>query len=133
MGEDFDPLTTDSKSAALSQRGILGVMAVVVAGGAFLGFAFQGTRFGVGVLFGGLLAFLNYLWLDRSTRAVFDNTAVNSAGWLAVKYILRYVGIGAMLLLVYLTGVLPITAVIAGLGAFALAVVVQGVKSIFKS
>lgn len=133
MGESIDPLTTDNSVKPLSHKGILTVMAAVVIAGAVLGFALQGTRFGIGISFGGVLAFVNYFWLERSTRAIFDNTAVNSAGWLAVKYILRYVAIGAVLLLICLTGVLPVTAVIVGLGAFAIAVVIQGLKNIFTS
>lgn len=136
MGENLDPLTTDGGEKPLlpiSHRGILVVMATVVITGAILGFALQGTRFGVGILFGGVLAFANYLWLDRSTKAIFDNAAISSAGWLAAKYILRYVAIGAVLLLIYLTGVLPVTAVMAGLAAFAVAVVIEGLKNIFKS
>lgn len=108
-------------------------MATVVIAGATLGFALQGTRFGVGILFGGVLAYANYLWLERSTRAIFDNTVISSTGWLAAKYILRYVAIGSVLLLIYLTGVLPVAAVIAGLAAFAVAVVIEGLKNIFKS
>ena len=133
MGENLDPLITDSGVKPISHRGILVVMAAVAIAGALLGFVLQGTRFGVGILFGGVLAFINYLWLERTTRLVFENTAVSSAGWLAAKYILRYVAIGAVLLLIYLTGVLPVTAVIAGLAAFAVAVVIQGLMNIFKS
>lgn len=136
MGENLDPLITDSGVKPISHRGILVVMAAVAIAGALLGFVLQGTRFGVGILFGGVLAFINYLWLERSTRLVFENTVPtsrDSAGWLAAKYILRYVAIGAVLLLIYLTGVLPVTAVIAGLAAFAVAVVIQGLMNIFKS
>lgn len=133
MGEDIDPLTTGSSIEPLSHRGILAVMAAVVVAGALLGSALQGTRFGIGVLFGGVLAFANYLWLERSTRAIFDNAAISSAGWLATKYILRYVALGAVLLAVHMTDVLPVIAVIAGLGAFAVAVVIKGLKDIFKS
>ncbi len=127
MHEETDPL------AIVSHRGILIIMAVIVAAGAVAGLIFAGPRFGIGVLFGGLLAFGNYLWLDRSTRAIFQPDAVRSAGLLAAKYILRYVAIGGVLLLVYLTGALPIPAVILGLGAFAIAVVVQGLKNIVSS
>jgi hypothetical protein len=133
VGEKIDPLTTDRNADSMSTRGIAGVMAAVAVAGALLGFVLQGKRFGVGILFGGVLAFINYFWLERSTRAVFENTAVSSSGWLAAKYILRYVAIGAVLLLIYLTGVLPVTAVIAGLAAFAVAVVIQGLKNIFQS
>lgn len=136
MGENIDPLVTDSKTERLSHRGILVSMGLIVLVGAFIGYAFQGLRFSLGIVIGGLLALGNYLWLDRSTRAIFDtaaSTGPHSAAWLAVKYILRYMVMGAVLLLIYLTDAFPVTAVIAGLGAFAAAVVIEGLKNIFTS
>ena len=133
MGEDLDPLTTGSNSAAISHGGILILMAVLIGAGTLAGFAFGGTRFGFGVLFGGVLAFANYLWLDRSTRAIFSDAGTASTGILAVKYILRYAALGAVLLGVYLTDAVPVAAVILGLAAFAFAVVLQGLKNIISS
>ena len=131
MGEDIDPLTTDN--GAMSHRGILIIMAVLVIVGSAAGFAARGKLFGVGVLFGGVLAFANYFWLDRVTKAMFSGDAIYSTGILAAKYILRYAAIGLVLLAVHMTGALPIAAVIAGLAAFAFAVVIQGLRSIFTS
>lgn len=133
MNEDYDPLTTESTVTPISHRGILRVMAVLIGIGAIAGFAFGGVGFGVGVLFGGVLSFANYLWLERSTRAIFSQTAAASTGILAVKYILRYAAIGLVLLLIYWTGAFPVAAVILGLAAFSFAVVVQGLKNIFSS
>lgn len=133
MGEDFDPLTTDTATALVSHRGILIVMAVLVAAGTLAGFAFGGAWFGLGVLVGGLLSFVNYFWLERSTRAIFDQTASSSTSLLAAKYILRYAAMGLFVLAIYKTGVLPVAAVILGLGAFAFAVVLQGLKNIISS
>ena len=131
MGEDIDPLTTDN--GAMSHRGILIIMAVLVIVGSAAGFAVRGTLFGVGVLFGGVLAFANYFWLDRVTKAMFSGDVITSTGILAAKYIMRYAALGLVLLAVHLTGALPIAAVIAGLAAFAFAVVIQGLRSIFTS
>jgi hypothetical protein len=133
MGEATDPLTTDSTTAAITHGGLLIVMAALVGVGTLAGFVFAGGRFGFGVLFGGVLAFANYLWLDRSTRAIFSQTAMASSGILAAKYILRYVVLGLVLLVVYLTEALPLAAVILGLAAFAIAVVLQGLKNIISS
>jgi hypothetical protein len=133
MGEELDPLTTGSNSAALSHGGILIMMAGLVGTGTLAGFVFGGSRFGFGVLFGGVLAFANYLWLDRSTRAIFNENVTASTGMLAVKYILRYVVLGAVLLLVYMTDAVPVAAVLLGLGAFAIAVVLTGLKNIISS
>lgn len=131
MHEDIDPLEAGGR--AVSHRGILMTMAVIVAAGAAAGLIFAGPRFGIGVLFGGLLAFGNYFWLESVTRAIFRPDAVISAGLLAAKYVFRYVAIGGVLLLVYLTGAFPMPAVILGLSAFAIAVVVQGLKNIVSS
>lgn len=133
MGEVTDPLTSGSDTAAISHGGILVMMVVLVGVGSLAGFVFGGTRFGFGVLFGGVLAFANYFWLDRSMKAIFSQAAVASAGILAAKYILRYVALGLVLLAVYITGAVPVAAVIIGLGAFAFAVVLQGLKNIISS
>ncbi|MFM9905967.1 MAG: ATP synthase subunit I [Pyrinomonadaceae bacterium] len=132
MSEDIDPLTIESTPTPISHRGILIVMAGVVAAGAVAGFVFGGVNFGFGVIFGGILSFANYFWLERSTRAMFDQAVLASTGLLAAKYILRYVAIGAVLLLVYVTNAFPVAAVILGLSAFAFAVVIQGLKNIFS-
>ncbi len=131
MHEDIDPSATGGR--AVSHRGILAAMAMIVVAGAAAGLVLAGPRFGLGVLFGGLLAFGNYFWLDRVTRAIFRPDAVTSAGIVAAKYILRYLAIGGVLLLVYWTGAMPMPAVILGLSAFAIAIVAQGFKNIVSS
>lgn len=133
MGEELDPLTTEEQIATISHRGILIVMTVVIAISTVLGFAFGGTAFGLGVIFGGVLSFANYFWLEHSTRAIFENAETASTGLLAAKYILRYVALGSVLLIVYLVDAVPVAAVIVGLSAFALAVVFQGLKNIISS
>lgn len=128
MAEDNDPVTTEV--AAISHSGILIIMAALVAVGTIAGFALGGSRFGIGVIFGGILSFANYFWLKRSTRAMFQPAAIATSGILAAKYILRYVALGGILLLIFLTEAVPMTAVLLGLAAFAFAVVIQGLKNI---
>ena len=130
MGEDLEPLTA---VPVISHRGILIIMAVVVVLACVCGFVFGGSRFGIGVIFGGVLSFANYFWLERSTRAMFQPNAIATSGILAAKYIFRYVVIGGVLFLVFMTQAMPITAVILGLSAFAIAVVLQGMKNIISN
>ena len=130
MGEDLEPLTA---VPVISHRGILIIMAGVVVLASVCGFVFGGSRFGIGVIFGGVLSFANYFWLERSTRAMFQPYAIATSGILAAKYIFRYVVIGGIVFLVFLTGAMPITAVILGLSAFALAVVIQGMRNIISN
>jgi hypothetical protein len=108
-------------------------MGIVVAVAAAAGFAFGGAGFGTGVIIGGVLAYVNYLWLDRSTRAIFADNTTASTTILAAKYILRYAVLGGVLFLIYMTGVIPVASVILGLSAFAVAVVIEGIKNIFTS
>ena len=64
---------------------------------------------------------------------MFQPYAIATSGILAAKYIFRYVVLGGIVFLVFLTGAIPITAVILGLSAFALAVVIQGMKNIISN
>lgn len=108
------------------------MMAALVALGTIAGLLFQGARFGTGVVFGGVLSSVNYLWLDRSTRGMLgEPTPMATTGILAMKYFLRYAAILGILVLIFWTDVLPVTAVILGLSAFAFAVVAEGLRSIF--
>ena len=109
------------------------MMAGLVVLGTVLGLILGGSRFGLGVLFGGGLSFVNYLWLDRSTRGMLgEPTPMATTGILTMKYFLRYAAILGILVLIFWTDILPVTAVILGLSAFAFAVVAQGLKSIFS-
>lgn len=133
MGEDPESLTTGRGPALIERRGILLMMSAILGLAVVIAGISQGVHFAFGVLFGGVLAFVNYLWLDRSTKAIFTSEIGRSTGLLAAKYILRYAVIGGILLLIYLTGVLPVVAVILGLSIFALAVVAAGLRSIFSN
>lgn len=135
MSDEFDPLTADEGlPAQLSHRRILILMCVTIGLGSVAGTAFGTPGFGVGIAVGGLLAFANYLWQQRSTRALFERAAAGERSvLLAGKYILRYVAIGSVVAFFYITGALPVPAVILGLAAFTFAVVVEGLISIFSS
>ncbi len=135
MGDGSDPLTeSGSLPHEITKRRLLLWMAAFVIVAALAGFAFGPARFGWGILVGGVLAFANFFWLDRSTRSIFagaNNGIMPSL--LAVRYILRYVALGLVLWLIYETDVVPVVAAIVGLSAFALAVVADGMYGIFSS
>jgi hypothetical protein len=134
MGEESPALPTDEPAkAAISHRRLLIEMAVLTALGCVVGFIFGGIRFGIGVLFGGGLAFLNYFWLKRSTASIFEKAiSGSSARFVSLRFISRYIAIGLVILAVYFSGAVPVSAVILGLAAFAFAVVVDGLISIFR-
>ena len=134
MGEETHLSQGPQNVAEISHRRILFEMAAIVIVAAVIGAVFGSVRFATGVLIGGMLAFANYFWLRGSTGSLFRRVAAGgTTGWPAVGFLLRYIAIGLVLLAVYLSKVLPIEAVILGLASFALAVVLDGTISIFRS
>lgn len=135
MGEESEPLPAEATMpATVSHSRLLVEMAGLIIAAAAVGFAFAGKRFGFGVLLGGALSLLNYFWLKRLMAAIFEKALSGGrARFLPLRFILRYVAIGLVLLVIYFSDVIPVAAVILGLAAFALAVMVDGIYSIFTS
>lgn len=133
MSDEPELLTTETGPREISNRSILVLMGALIVLGSVAGAAAVSFRFGLGVLLGGLLAALNYAWLNSSLKALFSGEASTRTVLLALKYVLRYIIIGVVLFAVYATDAVPVVAVIAGLASFAIAVVIQGLKNIFTS
>jgi len=130
MGEDTQPLTTEGELRR-SNRGILVAMFGVVVVLAVASAVIYGLRASIGVALGGVLAWLNFRWLDSSTRAIMVDPLTATTSILAMKYVARYLVIAAVLMAIWYYDLLPVAAVIAGLASFAVAVVLRGLKSIF--
>jgi len=135
MSDSTEPVAGESQpSATISNRRLLAEMVVITLVVSVTGLMAASGRFFAGVLFGGALALVNFLWLDRSLAAVFKAATEGvKPRFLAVRYILRYVVIGVVLLGIYLTDALPVVAVIIGLASFAFAVVFDGIISILRN
>ena len=134
MSEEFEPVEAEQQPAAMSHSRILILMAVLVVLGSLAGMIFISLRFGSGVLIGGGLSFANYYWLKRTLRGIFEKARHGGRPRLfAFGYIVRYIVFGFILGIIYLSQAIPVTAVIAGLGSFAIAVVIEGFLRIFNS
>jgi len=130
MGEESEPLTTEAELRH-SNSGILPLMFAVVGLMTLSALAAYGVRAAIGVLVGGVLAWLNFRWLDTSTRAIMIDPLTATTSILAIRFVLRYVLIAAVVGFIWYYDLLPVVAIIAGLASFALAVVFRGLKSIF--
>lgn len=128
MGEESPPSVQQTETLRpVSHERILLIMAVLGIAGAILGFAFESLAFGLGILIGTGLAFANYYWLKGSLRRIF--LAAESGErptMLAGKYFLRYVFLALIVGVIYITGLVPIIALIIGLAGFSSAVVIEG-------
>ena len=137
MSEDSEQIPEEQPSTVqtLSHRRILTLMALAALLGSIAGFIFDGLSFGIGVLIGGALSLVNYYWLKRSLKVVFDNIAQEGEQpqFLAGRYFLRYLTFGAVLTVVYLTKTVPIIAVLLGLASFALAIIFEAIIRLFNS
>ena len=112
---------------------ILLIMPILGILGSIAGAVFHSLAFGIGILTGTLLAFVNYYWLQYSLRKVFANAVEGEKPKLSVlRYVSRYLALAAVIAVIYVTGVLPVIPVILGMCTFALAVVVDGIIRIFQ-
>ena len=134
MSEDIEPSDSETGSVrSLSHERILRIMAVIGIAGAIAGIALNSLSFGLGILFGTILAFVNYYWLTSSLRKMFAAAASGERSrMIAVKYFLRYVVLAIVVAVIYVTGLVSIVALILGLGAFGFAVVIDGLIRMFS-
>ena len=135
MGEDVKSSEIDKDNfKQLSHIRILWIMGLVAFLGAVCGVIFESLIFGIGVLLGGFLSFVNYYWLKQTLKSIFSVAESGVKPKLfAGSYILRYMIFALVLALIYLSNTVSIIAVIAGLSSFAIAVMLEGVLRIFTS
>lgn len=135
MGEDIKSSEINEDSfKQLSHTRILWIMGLVVVFSAVLGVIFESLIFGIGILVGGILSFVNYYWLKRSLKSIFSVAKSGiKPNLFTGSYILRYMIFGIVLALIYLTKTVSIVAVILGLSSFAIAVMLEGILRIFSS
>lgn len=134
MSENSEPAIEVQTVQPLSHKRILILMAVAALSGSVLSSVFISISFGVGVLIGGGLSLVNYYWLKRSLKIIFDKAVEGEPPrFLAGKYFLRYLTFGAILAIVYLTKWVPVVAVLLGLASFALAIIFEAIIRLFNS
>ena len=133
MSGDAEPVLEANKAIEPpSHRRILVLMAVIGVIGSMAGFAYISAAFALGVLIGTAFAFVNYFWLKRSLKGIFEVAASGEKPRMLVgKYFLRYLLLGVVIAVIYATGSIPIVAVILGMAGFGFAVVVEGFIRIF--
>lgn len=137
MSEVSEPVASEENQSApqLSHGRILRIMAVVLMIAVAVSLIYARRDFTLGLIIGGILAFVNYYWLKFSLKSLFDRVTAKGEKprFLAAKYFLRYATLGAVVGVVYFTKIASVVAVLLGLSIIALAVVVEGFIRIFTS
>jgi len=136
MSDDSDIVITEQPAPPpISHWRILWMMGLVAVVASSAGFIYASWQFGSGVVLGGVLSFINYYWLKVSLKRLFDNAVAHGEKprFLAVRYFARYLTLGAILTIVFLTHTIPVVAVILGLSSFALAIMIEGFIRLFST
>lgn len=136
MSEASDSITPEQPATpSISHRRILWTLGAVTVIGGLAGFIFESPQFGLGFFFGGILAFVNYYWLKISLKRIFDSVIADGGNprFLAIRHFGRYLTLGVILAIVFLTHIVPVIAVVLGLASFAVAIVIEGLILIFSS
>lgn len=135
MSDETEPIVppqTDVKP--LSHIRILKIMGVIGIAGGILGALLVSMHFGIGVVAGTALAFMNYYWLKYSLKKVFDLAAETGERprLLGLKYFGRYLLLAAIVAILYATNAVSIIGLILGMGSFGFAVVFEGLFNIIS-
>jgi hypothetical protein len=125
-----DPITERDQGAL--ERRIFRVMIVTVLVASILSAVLGPWRFTAGLILGGALSLLNYGWLHSSVAAILNlNVAEGKASARSLRHLLRYLVIGAVVILSYQLQLVSLPATIAGLCAFVPALFVEASRQFY--
>src|SRR4026207_2212709 len=86
-------------------------------------------RVTTGLLMGGLLALFSHRWLKNSAGAAIQLSAAGGpAAWKLALFVLRYVVIAAVIFAAYTLNLVSLTAVLAGMSSFVVAIFVEAFR-----
>ncbi len=110
-------------------RNIFAVVAVAVVIAALT----ADLKFMLGLVLGGALALLNYKWLHSSLRAVLAAGSQKAPPGTLIKFVVRWLVIAAVAWAANKTGYFDAVAILAGLFAPAVAVMIEAAYATYKS
>ncbi len=121
----------EQQDAGLHSR-IFRNMALATAVAVLASLPFGNWRVTTGLLLGGLLSLFNHRWLTNSANAAFGTLAHGEKPRMKVaQYVLRYVVIGVAVFAAYKLNVVSLTATIAGLSAFVVALFIEALRELY--
>lgn len=135
MSEDTESVVhQEDVERQLSLNRILLIMAAIGLVGSIAGFAFVSPGFGVGIVLGTVLGFINLYWMKRGVAGIIGLAVQGEVpGFLAAKYFLRYLLLGLIVWAAWATRLIPVGAILLGMTMFAFAIVIEGFIRILLS
>ena len=135
MSEDRDPVDTDQQLTTTPRNErILVILAVLSVGGSIAGAALVSARFGLSLLVGCVLAFVNYYWMQRSLKKIFSKAAEgNKPTFLGAGYFIRYLVLGCVVAFFYVSQLLSVAGILIGMAGFGFAVLIEGFLRVFNT
>jgi len=109
-------------------RNIFGVVAIAVV----IATLTADLKFMLGLVLGGALALLNYKWLHSSLRAVLAAGSQKAPPGTIIKFVVRWLVIAAVAWAANKTGYFDAVAILAGLFAPAVAVMIEAAYATYK-
>jgi len=110
-------------------RNIFVVIAIAVLTAA----VFADLKFVFGLVVGGMLALLNYRWLHSSLRAALAGGEKKAPPGTTMKFVVRWLVIAAVVYAASLTGYVDAAAILIGLFAPALAIMIEAVYVTYRT
>lgn len=95
------------------------------------GFLFYTAPVGLGILAGGSIAIINFVWQRRTLRQLLDHQIAPSAGSAAVRYLLRLSITAVMLYAILTSGRFSIIALLVGLSVIVAVIIALTLYSAF--
>lgn len=135
MSEDTDPAGSDQQlTTPPRNERILMILAVLSVGGSIAGAAAVSARFGLGILVGCVLAFVNHYWMQRSLKKIFSDVREGEKPrFLGAGYFVRYLVLGSVVAFFYVLDLLPISGILFGMAGFGFAILIEGFLRVFNS
>jgi len=135
VSEDNDPVDNDQQlTTPPRNERILVILAVLSVGGSIAGAALVSARFGLSLLIGCVLAFVNYYWMQHSLKKIFSSAAEGEKPrFLGAGYFIRYLVLGSVVAFFYTFDLLPISGILVGMAGFGFAVLIEGFIRVFNN
>lgn len=93
---------------------------------------FAPLKFALGVLLGGFISILNFYWMERSLRRVFEKLTGNVKGAVVFKYFFRLALTAVILYFLISSDIVNIIGLVIGLSVVVLTIVVTVITTLTK-